>query len=93
MHKEKPIPLEPADLRHAHSILRRQAKASINEEQLFAVHERQVEILKKAIRATKAARRGEPRKQSAAAVPLSVSEIDFTKDPTPLPSEIWESSP
>jgi len=87
-------PISLAELRHAHSILRKQAKVSINEEQLFAVHERQVEILKKAIRATKAARRrGEPRKQSAAAVPLSVSAIDFTKDPTPLPSEIWESSP
>ena len=87
-------PISLAELRHAHSILRNQAKASINEEQLFAVHERQVEILKKAIRATKAARRrGELRKQSAAAVPLSVSAIDFTKDPTPLPSEIWESSP
>lgn len=86
-------PISLAELRHAHSILRKQAKAGINEERLFAVHERQVEILRKAVRATKAARRrGEPRKQSATADPFSVSAIDFSKDPTPLPSEIWESS-
>jgi putative transposase len=87
-------PISLWELRHAHAILRRQAKASIDEERLFAVHERQVAIVKNAVQATKAARRRKESPRTAAtSEPLSMRDIDFSKDPVPLPSEIWESSP
>jgi putative transposase len=87
-------PISLAELRYAHRLLRLQGRASINEEQLFAVHERQKEILATAAKATRVARRHHESHQSSAAAtePVSVSAIDFSKDPTPLPSEIWESS-
>jgi hypothetical protein len=81
-----------AELKHAHAMLRKEAKATINEEQLFAMHERQTQILTAATKATKAARRRrEPRREPPAVDLHSMSAIDFSRGPPPLPSELWES--
>jgi putative transposase len=50
-------PITLAELRFAHAELRREAKGSINEEQLFAMHARQQAIVTDATKATKGARR------------------------------------
>jgi putative transposase len=84
-------PITLAELRFAHAELRREAKGSINEERLFAMHERQNTIITDATKATKAARRRkEPRQRQTAAV-STVSSIDYSKEPMPLESELWES--
>ena len=81
-----------AELRHAYTMLRRQAQGAINEDQLFAMHERQTQIVTRATHATKAARRrGEPRHPRPAVESPAESSIDFSKEPMPLPSELWES--
>jgi hypothetical protein len=55
------------------------------------MHERQNTIITDATKATKAARRRkEPRQRQTAAV-STVSSIDYSKEPMPLESELWES--
>jgi putative transposase len=85
-------PITLAELRYAHAELLREAKGSINEERLFAMHARQNAIVMDATKATKAARRRkEPRRQQSAAAVSTVSAIDFSKEPMHLESELWES--
>jgi putative transposase len=85
-------PISLAELKHAHAMLRKEAKATINEEQLFAMHERQTHILTTATTATQAARRRrEPRREPPVVDLHSMSAIDFSREPPPLPSELWES--
>jgi putative transposase len=85
-------PITLAELRFAHAELRREAKGSINEERLFAMHERQNIIVTNATKATKAARRRkEPRQRQTTAAVSTVSSIDYSKEPMPLESELWES--
>jgi putative transposase len=85
-------PISLAELKHAHATLRKEAKASINEDNLFAMHARQTQILTTATKETKAARRRrEPRRESPAVDRHSLSAIDFSREPPPLPSELWES--
>ena len=84
-------PITLAELRHAYALLRKDAKGMINEDQLFAMHERQTQIVTTATQATKAARRrSEPRRQRPSKEVAPTSSIDFSKDPIPFPSEIWE---
>jgi putative transposase len=83
-------PITLAELRFAHLQLRREAKGSINEEQLFAMHERQTAIVTDATKATKAARRRkEPGRQSPAMADSVMTPIDYSKDAIPLDSELW----
>ena len=85
-------PISLAELKHAHAMLRKEAKATINEEQLFAMHERQTQIVATATKSTKATRRrGEPRLERPSVDLHSLSAIDFSREPPPLPSELWES--
>jgi len=85
-------PITLAELRFAHAELRREAKGSINEEQLFAMHDRQQAIVTDATKATKAARRRkEPQQRRATATESAVSPIDYSKDVIPLESELWGS--
>jgi putative transposase len=49
-------PISLAELRYAYAVLRKEAKGSINEDQLFAMHARQTQIVTAAGKATKAAR-------------------------------------
>jgi hypothetical protein len=73
-------PITLAELRFAHAELRREAKGSINEERLLAMHDRQNAIVTNATKATKAARRrNEPRQQHTAATVSTVSSIDYSK--------------
>jgi putative transposase len=85
-------PITLAELRFAHASLRRQSKGCINEEQLFAMHERQNAIVTDATKATKAARRRKepypPRTPPATQV---ADPIDYSKEVIPLESELWES--
>jgi len=85
-------PISLAELKHAHAMLRKEAKATINEQQLFAMHERQTQILTTATKATKSARRRRELHREPPAVDLhSMSAIDFSREPPSLPSELWES--
>jgi putative transposase len=85
-------PITLAELRFAHAELLREAKGSINEERLFAMHERQNAIVTNATKATKAARRRKEPRQREAAMPVSpLSSIDYSKDPMPLETELWGS--
>jgi putative transposase len=86
-------PITFAELRFAHAELRKEAKGSINEEQVFAMYERQRAIVTDATKATKAARRRkEPHERPLAPVESPVSPIDYSKDAMPLESELWESN-
>ena len=81
-------------MRFAHAELRREAKGSINEEQLFAMHARQQAIVTDATKATKAARRRkEPQQRRHATAEIPASPIDYSKDVIPLESELWGSAP
>jgi len=85
-------PITLAELRFAHAELRREAKGSINEEQLFAMHDRQQAIVTDATNATKAARRRkEPQQRRPTTAGSVVSPIDYSKDVIPLESELWGS--
>lgn len=85
-------PITLAELRFAHAALRKETKGSINEEQIFAMHERQTLIVLGATKATKAARRRkEPQPPRAASVEHALDSIDYSKEPIPLESELWES--
>ena len=87
-------PITLAELRFAHAELLREAKGSINEERLFAMHERQNAIVTNATKATKAARRRKEPRQRRTAAPVSpVSLIDYNKDPMPLETELWGPKP
>ena len=87
-------PITLAELRFAHAELRREAKGSINEEQLFAMHARQQAIITDATKATKAARRRkEPQQRRPAPAEIPVSPIDYSKDVIPLDSELWGPTP
>jgi putative transposase len=83
-------PISLCEVRHLHAMLRTQAKGRIDENQLFAMHERQRELVHSAIQSTKASRRrDEKRRRAPPSLPASDS-IDYSKDPAWLPSEIWE---
>ncbi len=83
-------PISLAELRFAHAELRREAKGSINEEQLFAMHARQQSIITDATKATKAVRRRkEPQQRRPAPAEIPASPIDYSKDVIPLDSELW----
>jgi putative transposase len=85
-------PITLAELRCAHAALRKESKGSINEEQIFAMRERQNAIVTDATKATKAARRRkEPQAPRAAPVEHAPDPIDFSKEPIALESELWES--
>jgi putative transposase len=85
-------PITLAELRFAHAALRKESKGSINEEQIFAMRERQNAIVTDATKATKAARRRkEPQAPRAAPVEHAPDPIDFSKEPIALESELWES--
>jgi putative transposase len=84
-------PITLAELRFAYAELRKETKGSINEEQVFAMHERQNAIVTDATKATKAARRRkEPRQRRPAAADGGICAIDYSKDVIPLESELWE---
>lgn len=86
-------PITLAELRFAHAELRREAKASINEEQLFAMHDLQQAIVTDATKATKSARRRkEPRQRRATTTASAASPVDYSKDVIPLESELWGSN-
>ena len=87
-------PISLSELRHLQAQLRAQSKAHIDENLLFATHDKQQKLVAAAMTTTKAtrrraeaARRGKGEKQ-----PL-VSSIDFTKKADSLPMEIWENPP
>jgi putative transposase len=85
-------PITLAELRFAHASLRKETKGSINEQQIFAMHDRQNAIVTDATKATKAARRRkEPQAPRAAPVEHAIDPIDFSKEPIALESELWES--
>jgi len=84
-------PISLAELKHAHAMLRKEARATINEQQLFAMHEHQTQILTTATKATKAARRRREPRREPPSLDHSMSAIDFGREPPPLPSELWES--
>ena len=85
-------PITLAELRFAHASLRKEAKGSISEEQIFAMHERQNAIVTDATKATKAARRRkEPHPLRTPPATKVVDPIDYTKEVIPLESELWES--
>jgi putative transposase len=85
-------PITLAELRFAHAQLRKAASGSINEEQLFAMHERQTALVLDATKATKAARRRkEPHAVRAVAAAPAIDPIDYSKEVIPLESELWES--
>lgn len=85
-------PITLAELRFAHAELRKKAKGSINEVQLFAMHERQNAIVTDATKATKVARRRkEPQQRRPATAESAASPIDYSKEVIPLDSELWES--
>jgi putative transposase len=85
-------PISLAELRHAHALLRKDARGVIDEERLFAIHERQTQLVISAGRATKVARRRtEPRRPPLLIEARAGHVIDYSKDPIPLPSEIWEA--
>jgi putative transposase len=85
-------PITLAELRFAHASLRKQSKGSINEEQLFAMHERQNAIVTDATKATKAARRRkEPHPPRTPPATPVVDPIDYSKEVIPLEGELWES--
>ncbi len=85
-------PITLAELRFAHASLRKQAKGAINEEQLFAMHERQTRIVLGATQATKAARRRrEPHPPGTPPATPVADPIDYTKEVIPLETELWES--
>ena len=87
-------PITLAELRFAHAELRREAKGSINEERLFAMHARQQAIVTDATKATKAARRRkEPQQRRNTPAEIPASSIDYSKDVIPLDSELWGSTP
>jgi putative transposase len=86
-------PITLAELRFAYAELRKETKGSINEEQVFAMHERQSAIVTDATKATKAARRRkEPPQRRAAVTEGGICSIDYSKDVIPLESELWESN-
>jgi len=85
-------PITLAELRFAYVQLRKEAHGSINEEQIFSMHERQTAVVLGATKATKAARRRkEPQPARAAGVESAVDPIDYNKEVIPLESELWES--
>ena len=87
-------PITLAELRFAHAELRREAKGSINEERLFAMHARQQAIVTDATKATKAARRRkEPQQRRPPPAEIPTSPIDYSKDVIPLESELWGTTP
>ena len=87
-------PITLTELRFAHAELRREARGSIDEERLFAMHARQQTIITDATKATKAARRRkEPRQRRSAPAEIPVSSIDYSKDLIPLDSELWGPPP
>jgi putative transposase len=84
-------PISLSEIRHLHGMLRTQAKGRIDEHQLFVLHQRQRQIVHSATLTTKAARRGTEKKRRHEPTALTASDsIDYSKDPTWLPSEIWE---
>jgi putative transposase len=86
-------PITLSELRLAHSELRKEAKGSINEEQVFAMYDRQRAIVTDATKATKASRRRRETQQRRPSVADStVNAIDYSKDAMPLESELWESN-
>ena len=86
-------PITLAELRFAYAQLRKEARGSINEEQIFSMHERQTALVLNATKATKAARRRkEPQPARAAAAEPAVDPIDYDKEVIPLESELWEST-
>ena len=85
-------PITLAELRFAYAQLRKEAHGSINEEQVFAMHDRQTALVLDATKATKAARRRkEPQPARTASLEPAVSPIDYNKEVIPLESELWES--
>jgi hypothetical protein len=67
---------------------------SVDEVRLFAMHERQEQIVATATTSTKAARRRVERKhRQKEPTPPAGGSIDYSRDPTPLPSEVWEPPP
>jgi putative transposase len=87
-------PITLAELRFAHAELRREAKGSINEERLFAMHARQQAIITDATKTTKAARRRkEPQQRRLVPTEVPASPIDYSKDVIPLESELWGTPP
>lgn len=92
----EPIQIEHtlAELRFAHAQLRREAKGSINEEQLFAMYARQQAIITDATKATKAARRRkEPQQRRPGPTAIPAGPIDYSKNVIPLDSELWGPTP
>ena len=62
-----------------------------NEHQLFAMHQRQRNIVERATSTTKAARRrAEKKLRGDTATLLAPDSIDYSKDPVWLPRESWE---
>lgn len=85
-------PISLSELRQIHATLRRQATGKIDERQLFAMHDRQQKIVAAAKTATKSARRrAENSRRHKSMTTPPPSTIDYTQDPAPLPSEIWEA--
>jgi putative transposase len=87
-------PISLAELRYLQAQLRAQSKAHIDENLLFATHDKQQNIVAAAVTTTKATRRrAEAARRAKAEKQPLVSSIDFTKEAESLPMEIWENPP
>jgi putative transposase len=85
-------PITLAELRFAHAQLRKSARESINEEQLFLMHERQTTLLLEVTKATKTARRRkEPHPLRTPPATPPVEPIDYSKEVILLEAELWET--
>jgi putative transposase len=83
-------PISLSEIQHIYAALRARANGRIDETQIFVMQERQQQIVAAARLATKAERRrGESKLHRRAPSSSPASSIDYSKDPVPLPSEIW----
>ena len=85
-------PISLAELRFTYSLLRSESRKHIDEALLFTTYERQRQLVEMATITTKATRRREEAAKRSKSEPTdSPSSIDFSQDPVPLPTEIWDT--
>jgi putative transposase len=89
-------PISLDELRRVRAGLRAQSRRHIDEPMLFALYQKQQQVIANATVSTKATRRrAEADRRSATPTPTppSVSAIDFTLEAAELPMEIWDQPP
>jgi hypothetical protein len=74
-------PISLGEVRHLHAMLRTQAKRRIDENELFAMHERQRELVHSAIQSNNASRRRDEKQRLAPPSLPASDSIDYSKDP------------